>query len=215
MQESPLVNGFGKRAMVLHTRTSCPFVWFSAMTFVFVVFGAARAELPDFPMTLDEMEVKAGYYDADGKYLGGLPEPHTLSREIYQCTDFYYPLSNTTSNATYCTDWSADESFGGGFQLGICECKFPASNNQYCSDWICDQGTVVASVCDNGKTDKNDRITNRTRPRVACNLKHSQQRYEETKQLDSEPNSFIPATNGTSHAARRYLPRLFRVPVVS
>lgn len=101
----------------------------------------ARAELPDFPMTLADMEVLAGYYSADGKYLGGMPKAHTLSREIYECTDFQYSEpSNTASNATYCTGWSADESYGGGFQLGDCECKSGASNGAYCSDWICDQG---------------------------------------------------------------------------
>ncbi len=129
----------------------------TAALFVLAVFGAARAELPDFPMTLDEMEVLAGYYDADGKYLGGLPEPHDLSREIYQCTDFHYPEANitvypeaniTVSNATYCKNWSADESFGGGVQSGTCECKFAPSNEQYCSDWTCDQGTAVSkSLC--------------------------------------------------------------------
>jgi len=126
-----------------------PSTRFSTMAaFVLAAFGAARAELPDYPMTVGEMEVLAGYYDADGKYLGGLPEPHGLSREIYQCTDFHYPEPNTTiSNATYCTDWSADESFGGGFQFGTCECKYPASNDQYCSDWVCDQGAVDASNC--------------------------------------------------------------------
>lgn len=109
--------------------------------FFSVSLGIVRAELPDYPMTLRDMEVLAGYYTADGKYLGGLPKPDTLSREIYQCTDFQYSeANNTASNATFCMSWSADESYGGGFQLGTCDCKSPSKNNEFCFDWICDQG---------------------------------------------------------------------------
>lgn len=116
-----------------------PFLLVLFSTTIFT--DVARAELPEFPMTLADMEVLAGYYTADGKYLGGIPKAHTLSREIYECSDFQYSEpNNTASNATYCTGWSADESYGGGFQLGDCECKFGASNGAYCSDWICNQG---------------------------------------------------------------------------
>eukprot|EP00903_Cladosiphon_okamuranus_P019187 g17648.t2 len=92
--------------------------------------------------------VLAGYYTADGKYLGGVPEFHTISREIYQCTDFEYSeASNTTSDAVYCKAWSADEYFGGGFQLGTCECKSPATNGEFCFDWVCDQGDNEFTIC--------------------------------------------------------------------
>ena len=128
--------------MLFHVRKTRSCILASTMIFPFASLGIVRAELPDYPMTLGDMKVLAGYYTADGKYLGGLPEFHALSREIYQCTDFQYSEANSTaSNATFCTAWSADESFGGGFQLGTCECKSPAPNNEFCSDWICDQGT--------------------------------------------------------------------------
>ncbi|CAN0472675.1 unnamed protein product, partial [Ectocarpus sp. 8 AP-2014] len=133
---------------------SCSCTMPKTHSFFLVLFSTAiftdvaRAELPDFPMTLADMEVLAGYYSAGGKYLGGIPKAHTLSREIYECTDFQYSEpNNTASNATYCTGWSADESYGGGFQLGDCECKFGASNGAYCSDWICDQESSDYTFC--------------------------------------------------------------------
>lgn len=134
--------------MLFHVRSKIlPCVFITTMIFSFVFLDVVRAELPDYPMTLADMEVLAGYFTGDGKYLGGLPKAHTLSREIYQCTDLHYSeVNNTASNASFCTAWSADESYGGGFQLGTCDCKYPAPNNEYCSDWICDQGTAAVGL---------------------------------------------------------------------
>lgn len=124
-------------------RTSAPCLRPSTVAAIlsFSAFNFAGAELPDYPMTRGDMEVLAGYYTPDGKYLGGVPEFHGLSRELYQCTAFLYaePNDNAT-NPTVCNAWSADESYGEGFQLGTCECKFYAENEAYCSDWLCEQG---------------------------------------------------------------------------
>ncbi|CAM9281965.1 unnamed protein product, partial [Hapterophycus canaliculatus] len=119
---------------------------FAATILSFSFLNFAGAELPDYPMTLGDMEVLAGYYTSDGKYLGGIPHFDGLSHEIYECTDFLYAELNNTaaSNATVCAAWSADESYG---ELGTCECKFYASNGAYCSDWLCDQDPLLDRCC--------------------------------------------------------------------
>ncbi|CAN0526513.1 unnamed protein product, partial [Ectocarpus sp. 8 AP-2014] len=121
-------------------------------TFIFLVLlsslGIVRGEFPDYPMTFADMKVLAGYYTEDGKYLGGIPKADGVSREIYECaTDgFFYPtdtIANSTEGtgeATACMEWRADESAGGTFQLGSCECK-SVDNDAYCSAWICIQVT--------------------------------------------------------------------------
>lgn len=109
----------------------------------------ARGELPDFPMTFWEMKVQAGYYTAEGKYLGGIPKADSLSREIYECEDYHFP-GNETGNATTCMQWRADESAGGSFQVGSCECKYPAPDDAYCSTWVCvqvEKGTYCDDTC--------------------------------------------------------------------
>ena len=106
-----------------------------------------RGELPDFPMSFGQMKVVAGYYTADGKYLGGLPKADTLSREIYDCQDYYFP-ENGTANATLCLQWEANEAAGDVFQVGECECRSVVSE-AYCSVWSCNQ--VKRGVyCDGG-----------------------------------------------------------------
>ncbi len=114
--------------------------------------GVTRGEFPDYPMTFTEMKVKAGYYTESGKYLGGIPKYEDLSREIYECIndDYFYPSANTTTAvndttsatndgyATACMEWRADESAGGTFQLGNCECK-SIHNDAYCEAWVCVQ----------------------------------------------------------------------------
>ncbi|CAM9858132.1 unnamed protein product [Ectocarpus fasciculatus] len=119
-------------------------------TFAFLVMsssvGIAWGEYPDYPMTFADMKVLAGYYTEDGKYLGGIPKADPVSKEIYECASgtYVYPndtVSNSTDGtgeATACMEWSADESAGGVFQLGTCECTSIA-NPSYCSAWTCIQ----------------------------------------------------------------------------
>lgn len=76
---------------------------------------AVRGEVPDFPMTFAEMQVQAGYYTEDGKYLGGLPKADDLSREIYDCQ--HYQNASASTNSTVCMEWRADESVGGTFEV--------------------------------------------------------------------------------------------------
>lgn len=109
----------------------------------------ARGELPDFPKTFREMKVEAGYYTAEGKYLGGIPRADSLSREIYECEDYHIP-ENATGNATTCMQWRADESAGGTFQVGSCECKYMSSDDAYCTTWVCvqvERGTYCDDTC--------------------------------------------------------------------
>ena len=94
--------------------------------------NAVRGELPYyFPMSFGGMEVAAGYYTADGKYLGGLPKADPLSREIFDCQDYYFP-ENGTANATLCLQWEANEAAGDVFQVGEYECRSVIAE-AYCS----------------------------------------------------------------------------------
>ncbi|CAN0276866.1 unnamed protein product, partial [Scytosiphon promiscuus] len=145
----------------MRTTGPCLRSLFTATILSFFLFSFARADLPDYPMTLGDMEVLAGYYTSDGKYLGGIPEPHDLSREIYQCTEFLYAEpNNTASDATVCAAWSADESYGEGFQLGTCECMYYAANEAYCSDWLCEQdgNENTFCQCDDDVSDSQDNL---------------------------------------------------------
>lgn len=123
-----------------------------SMVLLYLLLGivlVARGELPDFPMTFREMEVHAGYYTAKGKYLGGIPKADKLSREIYECKD-YHIAENGTGNATTCLQWRADESAGGSFQVGSCECRFMAPGDAYCTTWVCvqvERGTYCDDTC--------------------------------------------------------------------
>ncbi|CAB1097860.1 unnamed protein product [Ectocarpus sp. CCAP 1310/34] len=121
-------------------------------TFVFLVLssslGIVWGEYPDYPMTFADMKVLAGYYTEDGKYLGGIPKADPVSKEIYECAadTYFYPSGNDTvtdsadgtGEATACLEWRADESAGGIFQKGTCECT-SIDNESYCSAWTCNQ----------------------------------------------------------------------------
>ena len=97
---------------------------------------AVRGELPDFfSMSFGEMKVVAGYYTANGKYLGGLPTADPLSHEIHVCEDYYFP-ENGTGNATLFLQWEANEAAGDEFHVGECECR-PVTPEAYCSVWHC------------------------------------------------------------------------------
>lgn len=123
----------------------------------------AQGEFPDYPMTVTEMEVMAGYYTEGGTYLGGIPKLDDLSKEIYECLDDDYffaavnetTVTNATSSATgttyatACMHWRADESAGGTFQLGSCECK-SVQNEAYCEAWVCVQAKEVENCNSDG-----------------------------------------------------------------
>lgn len=116
---------------------------------LFSLMVVARGSLPDFPMTFNEMKIKAGYYTENGKYRGGLPKADALELEIYECleyTDGIATIGNATaidvSNDTItCIEWRADESGGGTFELGSCTCKY-LQGNEYCGAWTCNQITT-------------------------------------------------------------------------
>lgn len=83
---------------------------------------AARSKVPDFPMTFGEMQVQAGYYTDDGKYLGGLPKAQGPSLETYECQT--YRNARGSANSTICMEWKADESAGSEFQVSCDACDF-------------------------------------------------------------------------------------------
>lgn len=160
--------------------------------------GVTRGEFPDYPMTFTEMKIKAGYYTESGKYLGGIPKYEDLSKEIYECIndDYFYSTANATTagndtssaanngQATACMEWRADESAGGTFQLGRCECK-SVHNESYCEAWVCVQVSEV-SDCTEGSCFVS---TNTDSVLCQCDVESSSGFYCDSwscKQVDSE-----------------------------
>lgn len=103
--------------------------------FLFSSCLLARGQLPDYPMTIREMETEAGYFTEGGKYLGGIPSPDSVRHRIYECENYYH-AGNDTSNGTVCVEWRVDKSAGATTPLGSCECTF-VTNEGYCSAWVC------------------------------------------------------------------------------
>lgn len=160
--------------------------------------GHVQGVLPDFPMTVREMEVVAGYYTGGGQYRGGIPKLDDLSREIYECLDddyFFATANDTTASnatasatntglATACMHWRADESAGGTFQLGSCECKF-VENEAYCTAWVCVQAKEVED-CNGGDCFV---TTNTDSVLCQCDVENTSGLYCDSwscKQIDSE-----------------------------
>lgn len=160
----------------------------------------ARGEFPDYPMTATEMKVIAGYYTEGGKYLGGIPKFDGLSKEIYECLDDDYFITTAndtsatnatssaanTSYATACMQWRADESAGGTFQLGSCECK-SVQSEAYCEAWVC----VQVKQQENCDSDGGDCYvtTNTDSVLCQCDVENASGLYCDSwscKQIDSE-----------------------------
>lgn len=115
--------------------------------FIMPSLAMAMAALPEFPMTFHEMEVKAGYYTENGKYLGGIPKADSISHEFYRCQNFNLP--NKASNVTACMEWKADELFGEELEGSTCKCRSLADDS-YCSEWTCcstDSCSIDAVYC--------------------------------------------------------------------
>lgn len=109
-------------------------------------------DLPDYPMSRKQMEVRAGYYTEDGKYRGGLPH-HIENKKSYECTAFNSDnvgsgtsVNTTEGNATVCMTWTANMPGSEVCDGGNCSCQSVASAG-YCDEWTCTQRDVTIATC--------------------------------------------------------------------
>lgn len=144
----------GRRCIGLITmppgKTASPLVVIVLSTFF---LGRTMGELPEYPLTFNEMKILAGYYNAKGRYKGGIPKAKDEVRSSFGCdtTNVYVPTtssvandSNTNNtNATACMEW--DEHISSTHH---CECNALAANEEYCSGWICHLAATYEKVCD-------------------------------------------------------------------
>lgn len=98
--------------------------------------------LPDPPYDDRQLQIRAGYYTYNGKYLGGIPKIES-EYELFGCTEFIYDNNNVTSengtveNATVCARWTADEVNSDEYKKDRCSCRSVQSSGDYCNNWTC------------------------------------------------------------------------------
>lgn len=134
------------------------------LAFALMSIEVTVSYLTDFPLGSRELEVRAGYYTASGKYLGGIPKIES-DTQLLECTGFKtdsdssatIPTTRTDGNATATTDgtegnatmcmsWTSDEFGQGAKHVGTCSCQSVA-NDKYCAAWTCNQPGVVNTLC--------------------------------------------------------------------
>lgn len=95
---------------------------------------------PEFPFGEHELKRRTGYYEAGGKYLGGIPKYDT-EFELFECTEFNYDNSHDAplgNEATVCLGWTESEVSSAESQVGMCSCDALATAG-YCGEWSCTQ----------------------------------------------------------------------------
>lgn len=95
---------------------------------------------PEFPFGEHELKHRTGYYEAGGKYLGGIPKYDTKF-ERFECTEFNYENSHDAplgNDATVCLGWTASEVSSVDSQVEVCSCEALTAAG-YCEEWSCNQ----------------------------------------------------------------------------
>lgn len=117
---------------------------------LFSFFVVTRGELSDYLMSFGDMKVMAGYYTAEGKYLGGIPRKEYLHQEhgIFGCKEGFFAEANGTTEVTpaACLEWRGDQWASAKwcrekfpfceYTLSSCTCDL-VINQAYCSEWVC------------------------------------------------------------------------------
>ena len=116
-----------------------------ACLLILFLFAACDAQLGLIERHVSdrELQIRAGYFDTNGIYMGGAPEVGSVKR--FDDNDCQQTASG---NKTYCSYWRITQNGGGSSSDGNCKCtRGNAPNNTYCLSYFCDQTVTTTTTC--------------------------------------------------------------------